>query len=65
MPNSVQDLAWALQAARTSAQGHFVNIGISKLLKPVKKNYVIFDPKNIDIMEGPGKNALFKPGYPK
>ena len=29
------------------------------------KNYVIFDHKNIEIMEGPGKNALFKPGYPK
>ncbi|OEU68405.1 MAG: hypothetical protein BBJ57_02250 [Desulfobacterales bacterium PC51MH44] len=30
-----------------------------------KKNYVIFDPKNIEILEGPGKNVLLSPGYPK
>lgn len=28
-----------------------------------KKNFVIFDPKNIEIMERPGKNALLSPGY--
>jgi hypothetical protein len=32
---------------------------------PGPKNFVIFDPKNIEIMEGPGKNALLNPGYPK
>ena len=36
-----------------------------ELKEVTAKNYVIFDPKNIEIMEGPGKNALFKPGYPK
>ena len=28
-----------------------------------KSNYVIFDPKNIEIMEGPGKNVKFNVGF--
>jgi len=34
-------------------------------VEELKKNYVIFDPKNIEIMEGPGYHHLLKPGYPK